>query len=91
MTQKRVWTERVTFQRPFLLKAVGEELPAGTYSFTFEEVTIYMRGHPIPQIMRCMLSVPKALVPPNMLALDIAVDDRELRAKHAIDQQPLKS
>jgi len=26
-----------------------------------------------------------------MLALDIAVDDRELRAKHAIDQQPLKS
>jgi hypothetical protein len=80
------WVERMTFRRPFFLKAVGEPLPAGTYEIEFEGVEIRVRGRSVWQISHCRVHIPAAMLGSANSGMSADVDHRELRQRLAEDQ-----
>jgi hypothetical protein len=55
--------DAVTFERPFKLKAVDRELPAGTYRLSIDEETIEQLSFPVRRRLATMIFVkgPRAL------------------------------
>jgi hypothetical protein len=85
MSRTRTWTERMTFQRPFSLKAVGGSLPAGIYEIEFEGIEIRVNGRSVWQIAHCRIPIPSYMSVPGILG-SAEVNHRELRQRLGEDQ-----
>jgi hypothetical protein len=83
----RAWTRDITFRKPVLFTAVGQPMPAGTYSFDFEEREIVLHGYSKRRITRCSVSLPKSMGPKNMVAMKVNIDPQELQARQAEDSK----
>jgi hypothetical protein len=84
MSQQRITTRTYVFRHPFFLKAVGTELPAGSYEVEFTESTIALHGNIQWVPTRCSLAIPHGVL--DARAYGAAVDSRELERVHAEDQ-----
>ena len=89
MSQRRTWTETITFRRSVLFKSVGMPLPAGTYEIEFEEQEIVLHGHSKWQIMRCSIPIPQSMLKPGQLGATANLDHKELRTRLAEDAAEL--
>ena len=85
-TQRR--TETHTFRNPVLFSTIGQELPAGTYTFTIEEQEIVTGAGAHWFITRCTVPVPQSMVPPHLLGVDAGVEYAELCQKVIDDRAP---
>jgi len=85
MRHVRAWNEDITFRHPVSFTAVGQPLPAGTYRFTFEEREIMVSGLSRPYIARCSVFLPKSMLAPNKSAVEVVIDEKELRLRQTED------
>ena len=79
MSRTRTWTETIVFRHPFFLKAIGRELPPGSYDVMFEEREYVLHGHSKWQIVGCWVPLPASMLPSAQLSASANVDPDELR------------
>ena len=61
------------------------EFPPGCYVVEFAEMEVAVRDRTVKQIVRCMVPIPPALLPPGVLTMFKNVDHSELAERHAED------
>ena len=79
MAEQRTLTDNFTFNHPFFLTNIGQELPAGTYPITYTEIKL--PGSPVWQILQCKISIPPGVIKPGDLGAKASVNWRELEQK----------
>ena len=90
MARLRTSVEAVTFRHPFNLKAVGQDLPPGTYKVVFKERELRSDGLSRWQKWGCYLDIPPNLLGPNQPAATKRVDHQDLERAFYEDQQERK-
>lgn len=78
-------TREMTFHQPFRLNGFAQPLPPGHYTVEVAEVEVAVRDRTVTQVLRCMVPIPPALLPPGVRAMFRNVDHSELERRHAED------
>lgn len=83
-----IWIEHVVFRRPFFLKDVGTELPAGSYAVQLQDQEYSFGGRPVRSVVGCKIQIPASLLRSGQLDAWAGVNHKELRERQAEDAEP---